>query len=253
MTNLTSVKRFATAGVLLLSLAFSASAHAWNITYANGPDPAVAEWPSWPYPAGCLGSTFDPVATFGGPTEAELGQGGAERALKQYLDEGIYSQLPTRFWRPVVSTGVRAVFASGRLELGLFWLTFELVDGQWRLAGTVDECKPRTVREGNVAIDWGMPGRQGLNPASRRIEVNLHPTGVCDGGRSHNEAADPEFRAVGRKLLLTIWLKPPPPLPPGGHYSCRKRREGPLVLDLPGRLGKRQLWDGGTYPPRRER
>lgn len=253
MTNLTPVRRLAAATALVLSLAFAASAHGWNVTYANGPDPAVAAWPSWPYPVGCLGTTFDPVSTFSGPTEAELGQGGAERALRQYLDEDLYPQLPARFWRPIVSTDARAVFASGRLEQGLFWLAFEFVDGRWRPAGNLDECSPRTVRDGNVAIDWGMPGGQRLTPDSRRIEVNLHSKGPCDGGRSHNEAAEPEFRKVGRRLLVTIWLKPPAPLPPGGHYNCKKRREGPLVLRLPGRLGKLQLWDGGTYPPHRER
>ena len=249
MTNLTPVRPLATAIVLLLGLAFAGTAHGWNVKYANGPDPAVAEWPSWPSPAGCLGTTFDPVATFGGPTEAERGQGGAEQALKKYLDEGLYSQVPTKFWRPVLSTGTRAIFASGQLELGLFWLTFELVEGQWRLAGNLEECKPRTVRDGNVAIDWGIPGGQGLNADSRRIEVNLHSGGGCDGGRSHNRAAEPEFRRVGRKLLLTIWLEPLPP----GRYNCKKRKEGPLALRLPARLGDRQLWDAGTYPPRRER
>jgi hypothetical protein len=235
--------------VALLSLAFAGTAHGWELRYANGPDPATSRWPSWPYPAGCLGTTFDPVAVFGGRTEAELGQGGPEQALKRYLDEGLYPQVPTKYWRLVSSTETRASFASGRLEQGLFWLSFELVDGQWRLAGDLGECKARTVRDGNAAIDWGLPGGQSLSGKSRRIEVKLHASRGCDGGRSLNKAAEPEFRRAGKRLLLTIWVTPLPP----GNYTCEKLIEPPLVLKLPGRLGDRELWDGGTYPPDKER
>jgi hypothetical protein len=50
-------------------------------------------------------------------------------------------------------------------------------------------------------------------------------------------------------LVLTIWIRPLPP----GPYTCEARIEPPLKLKLPGgRLGKRRLWDGSTYPPRRE-
>ena len=68
--------------------------------------------------------------------------------------------MPTRFWRLVAATETRAFFASGRLEQGLFWLAFELVDGQWRLAGNLEECRARTVRDGSVAVALG-PGRRG--------------------------------------------------------------------------------------------
>jgi hypothetical protein len=235
--------------VAVLGLALAGTADAWNVKYANGPDPAVSQWPSWPYPVGCLDATFDPVAVFGGPTEAELGQGGAEQALRRYLGEGLYPQVPKKYWRLVSSTATGASFASGRLDQGLFWLSFELVEGQWRLAGDLDECRPRTVRDGNVAIDWGLPSNQSLGRRSRRIEVRLHAGRGCDGGRSLNEAAEPEFRRVKKRLLLTVWVEPLPP----GNYTCEQRIEPPLVLKLPGRLGGRQLWDGGTYPPRRER
>jgi hypothetical protein len=243
------MKRLATAIAVVIGLAWAGTAQGWSVEFANGPDPAVSRWQSWPYPTGCLGVTFDPVAAFSGPTEAEKGSGGAELALRKYLDEGLYPQVPTRFWRLVASTDTRAYFASGRLEQGLFWLAFGLFDGQWRRVGDLDECRARTVREGSVAINWSLPGGQGLGPGSRRIEVKLHSRAGCDGGRSLNAAAEPEFRQDGRRLVLTIWLEPLPP----GVYTCEKRIEPPLRLKLPGRLGKRRLWDGSYYPPRRER
>ena len=129
------MKRLAPTIAILLSLACAGTAQGWGIKYASGPDPAVSRWPSWPYPAGCLGVTFDPVAVFSGPTEAENGTGGPELALRQYLDAGLYPQLPTRFWRLVAATDTRAYFASGRLEQGLFWLTAELAEGRWQVGG----------------------------------------------------------------------------------------------------------------------
>jgi hypothetical protein len=245
------VKRLATAAVLcvLLIAAPAVSANGFVVTYADGPDPAVSSWPEWPYPVGCLGVTFDPVAVFGGSTEAEKGTGAPELALRRYLDEGLYPQLPTEFWRQVAASPGRVSFASGRLEQGLFWLTAEETSpGQWSVVGNLDECTARSIREGEAAIAWGLAKGQRLDRKTRRIEVELHSSGACDGGRSRNDAAEPRFRRISRKLVLTIWLKPLPP----GNYTCERRREGPLSLKLPGPLGRRQLWDGGSFPPRRE-
>jgi hypothetical protein len=242
------VKRLAPAIAVVLSLACAGTAQGWGIKYASGPDPAVSRWPSWPYPTGCLGVTFDPVAVFSGPTEAENGTGGPELALRQYLDAGIYPQLPTKFWRLVAATDTRAYFASGRLEQGLFWLTVELAEGRWRVAGELDECRARTVRDGGVAVRWDLVPGQGLTAGTKRVRVKLTGGEGCNGGRSLNAVAEPDFRNVGRKLVLTVWVEPLPP----GVYTCQQRVEPPLTVRLPGPLGKRQLWDGSFYPPRRE-
>lgn len=246
------MKSAATAIVVVVSLVCAGTAQGWGVKYANGPDPAVSRWPSWPNPTGCLGVTFDPVAVFSGPTEAENGAGGAELALRRYIDEGLYPQTPTRFWRLVSTTGSEAFFASGLLRQGLFWLAFQLVDGQWRLAGNLDECRARTVREGNPAIRWDLAEP----PDQRARSIRVWLTGAyCGphGGGSNRRAEVPEFRQFGRRLVMTIWEEPPPSLSPGAVRGCRRKREGPLWVRLPGPLGKRQLWDGSVYPPRRER
>jgi hypothetical protein len=245
------VKRLATASALcvLLTAALASSAGGFAVTYASGPDPAVSRWPDWPYPVGCLGVTFDPVSVFAGPTEAERGAGAPELALRRYLDEGLYAQVPTRFWRQVAASPGSVSFSSGRLEQGLFWLTAaETSPGQWSIVGNVDECRPRSIRDGEAAIGWTPAKGQKLDRTTRLIEVELH-SGACDGGRSRNDAAEPRFRQIGRKLVLTIWPKPAPP----GDRRCTRGDEGPLSLKLPGPLRDRQLWDGASFPPRRER
>jgi hypothetical protein len=242
------VKRAAAAIVVVISLACAGTAHGWGVRYANGPDPAVSRWPSWPNATSCLGVTFDPVAVFSGPTEAEKGTGGAELALRRYLDEGIYPQTPTRFWRLVASTDTRDYFASGLLQQGLFWLSFQLIDGQWRVVGNLEECRPRTARDGGISVRWDLVPEKGPRADAKRVRVKLVGAEGCNGGRSLNAVADPEFHRFGRKLVLTVWVDPLPP----GVRTCEKRREPPLTVKLPGRLGKRQLWDGSFYPPRRE-
>ena len=69
------------------------------------------------------------------------GPGGPELALRKYLDDGLYPQVPTKFWRLVAAAETHAFFASGRLEQGLFWLAVQFVEGQWRVVGTLDECR----------------------------------------------------------------------------------------------------------------
>jgi hypothetical protein len=79
----------------------------------------------------------------------------------------------------------------------------------------------------------------------RRIWVDLGP-GPCSSGMGQNaRARKPVFRQLGRRLLVTILLEP---LPPGFH-TCEGIVEPPLRVRLPGRLGSRKLFDGGTFPP----
>jgi hypothetical protein len=239
------------AAIAALSLAFTGTAEAgFSVEFAKGPDPAVARWPSWPYPVACQSAVFDPVPIFGGPTDAENGSGGPELALRRYLDEGLYAQLPTRFWRLISSSPTHAAFASGRLELGLFVLGFDLVGGQWQHSGAPEECRARTIRDGNMAIRWDPAEHP--KPGAKQIRVWLSG-GRCGGhtGGDNAAAEPPEVRRVGGRLVITIWQEPLRPPPPAGVLGCKKKREGPLIVRLPGRLGRRQLWDGSTYPPRR--
>jgi hypothetical protein len=58
-------------------------------------------------------------------------------------------------------------------------------------------------------------------------------------------ARKPIFRRIGKRLLMTVLLEPLPP----GLYTCQGVVNPPMEVPLPGRLGKRRLYDGSTYPP----
>ena len=181
------------------------------IVHADGPDPAARAWPTWPYPVGCLVAPPSTRSTaFDGPTEAESGSGRARTRPAAATS----TKASTRSCRPDTgawsrSPPTRAVFASGLLELGLFWLSFELDDGAWRVVGDVDELQRRArSAKARPRSTWA-PGR-GPEPeprdhggsrstsTRRRLRRRKEPQ---RGGRT------PEFRRIGRKLVLTIWLE----------------------------------------------
>lgn len=208
-------------------------------------DPAVEEWPGWPYQAACY-SVFDPVGAFSGPAEAELGSLPSEAALREITTSQTFPGPPQSEWRLVSETETTAVFESGALSSPFpLWVLLERVDAMWKLAGS-GTCTPTTVLHGLAAVPWTIAaGQPGPRPSTRRIRIDLGP-GPCSSGMGQNaRARKPIFRQLGKGLLMTILLEPLPP----GAYTCQGVIEPPLTVTLPGRLGARKLFDGGTFPP----
>src|SRR4029077_20581570 len=78
----------ATAAALACTLVLISSANAAaRHSTPSGPDPVVAEWPSWPYLTSCDSAPFDPVTVFGGATSAERVRGRPERKLRRTIAE----------------------------------------------------------------------------------------------------------------------------------------------------------------------
>lgn len=214
-----------------------------------GSDPAVAEWPYWPYKVSCYGPPFDPVSVFSGPANAELGSLPAEIALREtiYDPKLAWLGLPTDHWRRVFETDSEASFVSGRLASYPQWTYFRNDGSGWKLAGN-GGCTPSSLVQGRYAVTWDLTAKRGPGPNARWVKVHLGQ-GPCDSGAPQAERMRPPvFRQLGRRLLMSIVLEPLPP----GAYTCIGVREPPILVKLPGRLGKRSLFDGGTYPPRPE-
>lgn len=211
----------------------------------------VQEWPSWPYPTSCHGIPFDPVAAFSSMTGVELGSRPSEVGLRAYLKEmesWPYRLVPTSNWRLLAETNKRAEFASGRLAHPSGPSVISVVNegGAWKGNGLSSGCHPESIVDGVPAITWRLAADQkALRKGTKSIKVNLGP-GPCSGGRSQNaRAMKPVFKSMGTNLLMILRLRPLSP----GAYTCEGVVEPPLRVQLPGRLGKRKLYDGGTYPP----
>lgn len=140
-----------------------------------------------------------------------------------------------------------AVYAHGRLP-GVESVTLERSKGHWSFAGYDSRCEPTSVIGGRAAITWTLARNQpALGPETERVLIDLGP-GPCSGGRSQNaRAMKPVFFTRGRRLMMVMRLRPLPK----GAYTCQGIREPPLPVSLPRKLGGRQLFDGGVYPPTR--
>jgi hypothetical protein len=238
-------------GVLWLAvlLVIVASAPAEAKTPAPvGPDPAVEAWPYWPYPSSCgIAPAFDPVEVFSGPTGAEDGSAPSALALREVLvkPELAWLGLPKHDWRLASEDGRYSEFVWGRLGGNMQRVTLENEAGTWKLLAN-GTCELQSLVGERWAVNWTLARTQPrLGKNTRKISVNLSG-GPCSGGMSQNDRAHPVFRQIGPRLLLAIVLDPLPP----GVYTCQGVVEPPLLVRLPGRLGKRTLFDSGGFPPR---
>jgi hypothetical protein len=227
----------------LLGLAAPAVSHALP---ASAPDPAVAVWETWPFEASCY-SRFDPIEVFSGPATAELGSAPAQIALREITVSQNFPPLPQHRWRRVTETETEAVFAHGQLSspFGPLWVSLKQESGSWKWNGS-GTCRPQTTLHELEAVTWALDGEQPpLRPNTRRLLIDLGP-GPCSSGMSQNERArKPIFRQFGKRLVMIILLEPLPP----GIYTCQGVIEPPLKVKLPTRLGSRNLFDGGAFPP----
>lgn len=233
--------------LLVSAVALSVSSAPASAASASGPDPAVSEWPRWPYLTSCgIAPPFDPVAVFSGPTGAEEGSSPSAAALRGVLHDPALAWLglPQHDWRLVSEANEYAEFIWGRLTQGMQRVTLQNSGDGWKLLGN-GTCELHSVVRERWAVSWSLATDQRpLGKNTRRVRINLSG-GPCSSGMSQNERAHPAFRQMGRKLLLSVVVDPPPP----GPHTCQGVVEPPLVVRLPGRLGKRKLYDGGTYPP----
>jgi len=135
-------------------------------------------------------------------------------------------------------------FAQGRLP-GVHSLTVRKANGAWKFSAYSSRCRPTSIVGKRSAVTWTLAGKTKLRPGVRRIWIDLGP-GPCASGMSQNaRAMKPVFRALGKRLVMIMRLRPLPP----GAYTCEGIFDPPLRVSLPSRLGKRRLFDGGVYPP----
>jgi hypothetical protein len=212
-----------------------------------GPDPFLRQWPSWPYPVTCGGEGFDPLVAFSGAVGVESGSRPGEVALRHLVHNREYASIfegREQGWRLASESPGEAWFLWGRLPYVLSTGVRE-VEGRWVYAGSSYGCTPISVLAGGPAVHWEIVRPTVLRKETRRIWINLYGPG-CEGRQSLNERAKVRFHQFGKKLMMAVGVEPGPPTP---FLSCAPISGPPLEAALPGRLGKRALFNARTYPP----
>ncbi len=216
------------------------------------PDPALADWPGWPYRATCGYMGFNPVRVFSGPAQAEHGEGAPEAALRGMLARNFPFPLPDHGWRLAARRRGKALFLHGRLGAEfespgqLENIELEHRDGRWQMRTGGGFCDMFTVWQGRDAGGWQLsPKQPPLGPATQRLQVI---TGARCSRNQEPPLITPRFDEIAGKLVITLFLKYQearrigicePGLPPWP----------PAVVDLPEPLGDRELYDGAFFPP----
>jgi hypothetical protein len=211
----------------------------------------VGEWPGWTGKVSC-GTPFDPLVAFARPADAERGSRPSEVALRRHLAKTRHyaTHSPPHRWRLLVETKRHAEFSRGDLANGGIEVNrFERGPEGWEWAGFSGSCQPTRVRHRQSAITWTLARGQQLTASTRVVKVDLGP-GKCDSGGGPDGRLEPaRFREESGALLMTLWLRPPPPPVPGAAYICPAVIEPPVTIPLPEPLGERELLDGGVFPP----
>jgi len=231
---------------LLLAAVPAAAASAKAKAPAEKPKPVLEEWPRWPYPVSCGEFAFDPVAVLSSPVGVEYGSKPSEQALRAVLEDPSLDWLGYGWgWRLAGEDADSAQFLRGEPGTGLHSIAVAIKDGRWQWAGSTSSCSLTSRVYGDYyAIDWVPADDRPLGPNTRRVRVRL-TGGPCRGNLQISDRAHFVFRQLGKRLLMSAWIDPLPP----GPATCPGVVEPVLTVKLPGRLGQRKLFDGGTYPP----
>jgi hypothetical protein len=240
---------------VLAILGFGATAHdpeSGAVPPTASPDPALAEWPGWPYRATCGYMGFNPVRVFAGSAQAERGEGGPEAALRGMLARNFPFPLPDHDWRLAARRRGKALFLHGRLGAEfespgqLENIELEQRDGRWQMRTGGGFCDMFTVWRGRDAGGWQLaPKQPPLGPATQRLRVI---TGARCSRDQTPPVVTPRFDEIAGKLVMTLLLTYEqtgrtticePGLPPWPA----------VVVELPEPLGDRPLYDGAFFPP----
>jgi hypothetical protein len=237
----------ATVAVLTVVLLATLAGLAGAVTEPVGPDPVVKRWAKWPYRVACSRLTFDPVKAFSRPTRAESGSGQAELALRGFLRAPAAAEIPKDHWRLLAKTATRAEFGHGRLEgeEGVSVLGLTRQGDEW-VTDEPRRCRPRTIRDGIMALDWALPATPLPDPSADFVVIGIHEW-ACTGSRNPiPHVIRPPYVRYGKKsVAIAVWVRPPE-----GPQTCPGNPIGWLRVKLPGPLGARALYDRATYPPR---
>lgn len=198
------------------------------------------------------GDLLFPAAALSGPIGAERADDPAANALRAFLGrrDPSLEDLPKEDYRVLIVSQDLVVFATeARGPSGLTAVRVERHDTVWT-ARMTPSCEPRLSLPGLNAATWSLRMDEPLPPPDATGFVALVSETACTSGRpADGRILPPVILREQARVLVVFAVHPPPPMP-GGLENCGGPPPTPVRVELGQPLGKRQLLDGGVFPPR---
>jgi hypothetical protein len=201
---------------------------------------------------------FGPAA-LSNPIGAERGHDPAAVAFRAFLGTIGGSSLPAHAWRTLERTPTLVVLGHFKhprsSPLVITYVGVFSQGKRWSVGGS-GMCEPRVVRA--RVQQFTFPDGFHPGPKTRVLPLMVSTSrGGCVGW-SYVERTELEWQP--RRLVVTVFVHPSPPLPPASPTRPGVRRVCPANLivrytvdrvTLPHPLGRRGVFDGSWFPPKR--
>ncbi|HVF04660.1 MAG TPA: hypothetical protein VNA20_07470 [Frankiaceae bacterium] len=209
----------------------------WSERAGRHLEPAAPAGTGAPLSCG-VGPVF-PAGNLRAETGAENGADPAAAALRAHVARpGAQPRVPATGWRELVRTGSEVLYAAPELAHVRY---FALVEGEWRLAGSVAPCRPYLAPpRGQSAGIWRPEGP--VRPDDTTFTAMVTEM-ECASGQPPTGRIEPPLVEYGPTTVTVTFLVREKP------GTCPTAPEAPYPVTLREPLGNRTLLDGGTYPP----
>jgi hypothetical protein len=226
---------------------------------ACSPGPTPTEIEAEPPPAELradlsftCGDLIFPAAALSGPIGAERADDPAALALIAFLGrrDPVLEDLPRKEFRVLIASEELVVFATDKPgSSGLAAVLVEHSDAGWA-ARLMPPCEPRLALGSLNAATWTLAMDEPMPPPDATGFVALVSETECTSGRpAAGRILPPVIVREPTRVLVVFAVRPPPPMP-GGLEACPAPPPTPVRVELGEPLGKRELLDGGLFPPR---
>jgi hypothetical protein len=198
---------------------------------------------------GCGGDERLTLDALSGPLGAELGSDMVAEALRALIQTSPpESELPESGWRRVLDTEDAVIFmAVGDGDPRWHLVAFARDGADAWTIDRVGACDLRVVMTDPDAVvaDWWVDPARPVDPAATSVDVVVLER-ACSGGQDPTgRILPPTIIPAADTVTVVIAVRQDPA---GG--DCIGNPPTPYTLVLPEPLGGRQLFDGGTLPPR---
>jgi len=195
-------------------------------------------------PVVCIRDQF-PFSALSAPADAEQADDGPSTALRRVLAGGSGLRHPPRHgWRRLSASAGTVEFGHGDPPVLDGYVVVHSDNGQWSYEQSGGACIVRPFVRGGIAASWKLdPSAVPPGAFATSLQVMVSDS-QCAGGRSPDRRLhEPQVRVLPDVVIVTFSADRL-----DGNQTCPGHLPARRTVQLPERLGDRQLLDGATVP-----